>query len=390
MNICRHSGSCGGCIYQEIPYQEQIEMKAKYVFDLLKEKGIFFDHFLGVQASPKRYGYRNKMEYTFGDETKGGEMTLGLHKQGSYLSVVSADGCLIADPDFSLILAAVLKFCKEKGYSFYKKKTHIGLLRNLVLRKGERTRELLVNIVTSSQNEFDDQAFVSLIEGLVLQNEVVGILRTVNDKKSDAVIHDSLKVLKGRDYYNEIVLGLRFQVSAFSFFQPNVLASEIMYSEALSLIDDLKGKTVFDLYSGTGTISQLAACRAEKVIGIEILEEAVLSAKENAELNGLSNCEFISGDVLKTLEKIKAKPDVIIMDPPRFGVHPKALQKILDYGVNEILYISCNPRSMADNIEIALEQGYRTDCVKVYDNFPFTKHIECVILMQRSGLKDKK
>ena len=104
----------------------------------------------------------------------------------------------------------------------------------------------------------------------------------------------------------------------------------------------------------------------------------------------MSNCEFISGDVLKTLEKIKAKPDVIIMDPPRFGVHPKALQKILDYGVNEILYISCNPRSMADNIEIALEQGYRTDCVKVYDNFPFTKHIECVILMQRNGLKDKK
>ncbi len=383
MNICKHSSSCGGCIYQGIPYQEQIEMKAKYVLHLLKEKGIVCDHFLGVQASPKKYGYRNKMEYTFGDEVKGGDMTLGLHKHGSYLSIVNVDNCLIADPDFNLVLAAVLNFCKEKGYSFYKKKTHLGLLRNLVVRRGENTGELLINIVTSSQGEFDDSAFVSLIESLALKNKVVGILRTINDKKADAVICDNLKILKGQDFYSEKILGLTFQVSAFSFFQPNVLASEVMYSEALALISDLDGKTAFDLYSGTGTISQLAACRAEKVVGIEILDDAVLSAKNNAELNGLSNCEFIAGDVFKILEKINVKPDVIIMDPPRFGVHQKALQKILDYKVSEILYISCNPKSMVENVEIAMEYGYRAVNVKVFDNFPFTKHVETVVLMSR-------
>jgi len=323
------------------------------------------------------------MEYTFGNEIKNGEMTLGMHKKDRFMSIITVDGCLLVDPDFNEVLQAVLRFCKEKGYDFYHKKSHKGLLRNLVLRKGERTGELLVNIVTTSQGEFDGAGFVEMIRSLPLQNRVAGILHTVNDRVADFIYPDKLNVLWGRDYYMEEILTLRFKVSAFSFFQTNVPAIEKLYTEALSMIKGLDGKTVFDLYCGTGTITQALALRAKKAVGIEIVEESVEAARENAKLNGLENCEFIAGDVLNVLDRLDENPDVIVLDPPRAGVHPKALRKILNYGVNQIVYISCNPVTLVENLSFMQGNGYRVNTIKAFDNFPYTKHVESIVMMSR-------
>ncbi len=384
MGICKHNESCGGCIYQEMPYEDQLVLKGKEVLRLLEEKKIDYGKYLGIEGSPKRTAYRNKMEYTFGDEIKDGEMTLGMHKKGRFMSIVTVEECQLVDPDFNEILKETLSFCQSKGYEHYHKKTHMGLMRNLIVRKGEHTGELLINAVTTSQSSFDGEAFAKRLLALPLQNTIVGILHTVNDNVADFVYCDKLYTVWGRDYYMEEIMTLKFKVSAFSFFQTNILAVEKLYTEALALIKDLDGKTVFDLYCGTGTIAQTMALRAKKVIGVEIVEEAVEAARENARLNGLDNCEFIAGDVLEVLSEIEAKPDVIVLDPPRMGVHPKALEKILNYGVNQIVYISCNPKSLVENLSFAQYYGYRTVSIKAFDNFPYTKHVECVVLMSRT------
>ncbi|MEL7655796.1 MAG: 23S rRNA (uracil(1939)-C(5))-methyltransferase RlmD [Bacillota bacterium] len=383
MEICKHNEHCGGCIYQEMPYQDQIILKGKEVLRLLEEKKISYEKYLGIEGSPKQTAYRNKMEYTFGDEIKDGEMTLGMHKKGRFMSIVTVDECQLVDSDFNEILKATLDFCNKKGYDFYHKKTHQGLMRNLIVRKGEHTGELLVNVVTSSQKEFDELDFSKTIQTLPLQNKLVGILHTINDKIADFVYCESLNIIWGRDYYMEEIMGLKFKVSAFSFFQTNILAIEKLYTEALSLIKDLDGKTVFDLYCGTGTITQTLALRAKKAIGVEIVEEAVEAAKENARLNGLDNCEFIAGDVLQVLDQLTDKPDVIVLDPPRVGIHQKALEKIINYGVNQIVYISCNPKSLVENLSFMQYYGYKVKSIKTFDNFPNTKHIEAIVLLHR-------
>lgn len=389
MDICKHNEHCGGCIYQEIPYQDQMTMKAKEVLRLLSVRGIEPEKFLGVEGSPVQYGYRNKMEYTFGDEVKDGEMTLGMHKKGRFMSIVTVDECQLVTDDFNQILRATLNFCSEKGYGFCHKKSHKGLMRNLILRRGVNTKELLVNIVTTSQESFDDQGYVERIRSLSLSDTLVGVLHTYNDGLADAVVCDRLEILYGRDYYMEEIMGLKFKVSAFSFFQTNVLAVEKLYTEAVAFIGDVQGKTVFDLYCGTGTITQTLALRAKEAIGVEIVEEAVEAARENAKLNGLENCRFIAGDVLKALDELEEKPDVIVVDPPRMGIHPKALQKILSYGVKEIVYVSCNPKTLAENLEMVRFSGYNVKVLKVFDNFPHTKHVESIILMTRCGKNDK-
>ena len=227
MEICKHNQECGGCIYQGIEYEKQREMKGKEVLRLLEKKGIQPEEFGGIQGSPQLYRYRNKMEYTFGDQVKDGPMTLGMHQRGRFMSVVTVDECQLVDEDFNTILKAMLDFANEKGYKFYHKKSHTGLLRHLVIRKGQHTNELLVNLVTTTQGEFDDEAFVNMIQGLKLNNELVGVLHTYNDRIADAVICDKMDILFGRDYYNETIMGLKFRVSAFSFFQTNVPAVDV-------------------------------------------------------------------------------------------------------------------------------------------------------------------
>jgi len=383
LDICKHAGECGGCIYQGIEYEQQRMMKGKEVLRLLEKKGILVEEFGGIEGSPQLYRYRNKMEYTFGDQVKDGPMTLGMHQRGRFMSVITVDECQLVDEDFNRILKGTLSFAKEKGYTFYHKKSHSGFLRNLILRRGQHTGELLVNLVTTTQGELDDAGFLAMLRNLKLDHELVGVLHTYNDRVADAVYCDKMDILTGRDYYNEVIMGLKFRVSAFSFFQTNVPAVERLYTEAVNLIDDVAGKTVFDLYCGTGTITQRLALQAKEAIGVEIVEEAVEAARKNAAENGLSNCRFIAGDVLSVLDELTEKPDVIVVDPPRAGIHPKAMQKILNYGVKQIIYISCNPKTLVENLDMAGLYQYRVKYLKAYDNFAFSKHIECVALVER-------
>lgn len=384
--VCPHDEFCGGCTYQGVPYEEQLKTKENEVRSLLRQAMIEPDRFDPIEGCPEssRYAYRNKMEYTFGDMVKGGELCLGMHRIRNFMSIVTVDHCQIVPPDFNRILRFTLDFCLERGYVKYHKKRHDGLLRNLIVRRGVNTGEILIDLVTTSESEFDEEAWKDGLLALSLDGEIVGILHTIDDSIADAVISDETRQLYGRDHYFEEIDGLRFKVHMFSFFQTNVEAATRLYEQALSLIDDFEGKTVFDLYCGTGTISQIAATRAKQVYGVELVPESVDSARENARLNGLDNCEFLCGDVFKVLEQFDGRPDVITVDPPRVGISPDAVKKIASYGVPQIVYISCNPKSLAKNLAEFKSLGYRTTYLKPFDNFPFTKGIEDVTLLSRT------
>lgn len=384
-DICNISEYCGGCSYQGVAYEDQLKNKEGEVKGFLKASGIDPSLLLEIKGTDHRYNYRNKMEYTFGNEVKDGPTVLGLHKKKSYISIIDTSECQLVHPDFNIVLKATSAFVSEKGYTHYHKKFHTGLMRGLILRRGIRTNELLVNIITSSEMPFDEEGYVKLILDLPLENKVVGILHTINDNISDAVNCESLITLYGRSYYEEVIMGLKFKVGAFSFFQTNVEAAERLYTDALSLIDGLEGKIVYDLYCGTGTITQAMALKAKKAIGVEIVEEAIETAKQSAKINGLENCTFIADDVGNALANIEEKPDVIVVDPPRAGIMPKALAQILSYGVNQIVYISCNPKTLAENLRAAKLLGYETKQITAYDNFPFTKHVESIALLSKKS-----
>ena len=206
IELCPHSQFCGGCIHQGVPYEQQLAAKEAEVLKLLEAKNVTPEKIDTIEGCPSQYGYRNKMEYTFGDFVKDGEMTLGMHRKKSFMSIVTVDQCQLVDPDFNVILDGVLKFAIDNEYKAYNKKSHKGLMRNLIIRKGVRTGQLLVNIVTSSEEGFDEEGFVAMLRGLTLNNTIVGVLRTFNDSLADAVICDRLETLWGRDYYEEEIL----------------------------------------------------------------------------------------------------------------------------------------------------------------------------------------
>lgn len=452
-NQCPHFGNCGGCLMQSIPYQEQLMIKEQQVKRLLDQvylsRGTDADYrFEGIKPSPIWEGYRNKMEFSFGDEEKGGPLSLGMHKRGSFHDVVNTDHCRIVHPDFTRILTATREYFRERGIPFYQKLRHEGYLRHLLIRRGVKTGELLVALVTAGNQlagancfggrrlaetnclaegqwketdglaeeqwketdglteeqwkETDGLAagreetdrelapdmareetallegWKELLLGLPLEGSFAGILHIRNDSLADVVQSDETTVLYGRDYFYEELLGLRFKVSLFSFFQTNSLGAEVLYETAREYVGDTKGKVVYDLYSGTGTIAQILAPVAEKVIGVEIVEEAVKAAMENAARNGLDNCEFIAGDVMKVIDGLEAKPDLIVLDPPRDGIHPKALERIIGFGVERMVYISCKPTSLARDLQVLLEKGYRAERVCCVDMFPGTGNVETV------------
>ena len=379
---CPHFGTCGGCVYQMLPYEEQLKLKETQVRALLDPVAGEYE-FLGVKGSPKSAEYRNKMEFSFGDEVKGGELMLGLHKRGSFYDIVDVSNCTLVHPDIRKILVCVRDFCRENNLPYYHKMSHQGYLRHLVVRRAEKTGEILVNLVTTTQMQVDMQPLKQQLLDLDLEGSYAGILHTSNDGLADVVRCDEADILYGKEYFYEEILGLRFKISTYSFFQTNSLGAEVLYSQAREFIGEGSRKVVFDLYSGTGTIAQLMAPAAEKVIGVEIIEEAVEAAKENAAGNGLSNCEFIAGDVLKVLDSIEEKPEYIILDPPRDGINPKALQKIINYGVDRMVYISCKPTSLARDLELLTVGGYRVEKVACVDMFPQTANVETVCMLSK-------
>ncbi len=474
--MCNHFYSCGGCTYQTFSYDEQLKLKEDMVKKLIgtvipslagDTESDFFK-WEGILKSPSQFRYRNKMEFTFGDAEKDGPLTLGLHRQHSTHDIISIDSCALVSPAWNEILKYTQKFYRDRGVPHYNKRTHTGVLRNLVIRESATDGSIIVNLVTTTHHSIDQytreipwnekrsetvdelclpeyvagllslgdtqpvgmdgysshgydnvtgsygmhtkkiirdkngifkNAYISdeekggsgEFESLTRYNRIVGVLYTECDTLADAIIPDTVTLLYGEDYLMEEVLGLKFKISPFSFFQTNTKGSEVLYSKVReyaleeSVDSGVKKGVIYDLYSGTGTIAQMMAPVAEKVYGIEIVEEAVEAAKENAKLNKLTNCEFIAGDVLKKLDELEEKPDMIILDPPRDGVNPKALQKILSYGVESIVYISCKPTSLARDLEIFKANGYMPIKGCCCDMFPNTQHVETVISLQRKN-----
>lgn len=399
---CPYFGKCGGCTYRTVSYEEQLKQKERQVKDLLRpvlsNYGKEIDRiFEGIEKSPRMLEYRNKMEFSFGDEVKDGPLSLGMHKRGSFHDIVTVDGCQIVDEDYSKILRCTLDFFTKEKVDFYHKMSHEGYLRHLLVRKAVKTGEILIDLVTTTQevkgwtHQELLQAFAEELCKLELQGKIAGILHTQNDSLADAVINEGTTLLYGQDYFYEELLGLRFRISAFSFFQTNSLGAEVLYEKAREYIADAgNGKIVYDLYSGTGTIAQILAPVAKKVIGVEIVEEAVEAARENAKLNGLHNCEFLAGDVLKVLDDIEEKPDFIVLDPPRNGIHPKALEKIIGYGVESLIYISCKPTSLARDLEMLQARGYEPERVCCVDMFPQTANVETVVLLSKGMVDNRK
>ena len=442
---CSHFGLCGGCTYLSLSYEEQLKIKERQVKRLLdsvldrQESRWVWE---GIKGSPAVYEYRNKMEFTFGDEVKEGPLSLGMHKRGSFYDIVTTGECRIVDEDYRLILKTVRDYFAGKEIRYFHRQRHQGYLRHLLVRKASRTGEILAALVTTSQNPWGETvgpiAEEDLLQGflkslLFLQQEgrlagrFAGILHIVNDSQADVVQSDHTEALYGQEYFYEELLGLRFKISTFSFFQTNSRGAELLYETAREYIEGLECRSeepggreerpeegsegsecrskgtkseeastsggiaesavqrgiVFDLYSGTGTIAQLMAPVSRKVIGVEIVEEAVEAARRNAEENGLNNCEFIAGDVLKVLDSIREKPDLIILDPPRDGIHPKTLPKIIDYGVDHIVYISCKPTSLARDLEAFLDNGYAVERAVAVDQFPWTANIESIVLLSK-------
>ena len=388
--VCSIFPACGGCMYQTMPYEEQVKMKEGQIRRIMDPivKGEYL--FEGVKHSPKEFHYRNKMEFSFGDEFKDGPLSLGLHKKGSTYDVLTAGDCQLVHEDMDKILLCVLNYFKERNVSYYKKMQHVGYLRHLLLRRGDTTGEILVNLVTTTQEEYDLTPLVEELLALELEGKIVGILHILNDSLSDVVKSDETRILYGQDFFYEKLLGLEFKITPFSFFQPNSKGAEVLYETVREYIGDIDNQVVFDLFSGTGTIGQVLAPVAKKVIGVEIIEEAVEAAKENAVRNGLSNCRFIAGDVFKVLDEIEEKPDVIVLDPPRDGIHPKALPKILNYGVDKIVYISCKMTSLARDLEMMQLAGYRVEKMTAVDQFCETVHVETVVLLSKGEVDSKK
>lgn len=383
--FCSHYTDCGGCTYQAMQRQAELDMKEQQVKQLLSEANIQIEHWEGIEPSPLETGYRNKCEFSFGDAYKDGPLALGMRKKMSHYEVVTLKDCNIIDHDFLKVIEATLSFFQENHVTFYHRMRHDGTLRHLVVRKGKATNELLVHLVTTSEITFSLDQFRDMLLTLPLQGKICGILHSVNDGVADVVRSDSMTTLYGRDYFMEKLFDLEFQVSVYSFFQTNTEGAERLYSIVKDFAQDVSQKTVFDLYCGTGTIGQIMAkSGSKKVIGIELIPEAVEAANANAERNGLHNCTFLAGDVLKLVDELQEKPDLIIVDPPREGIHPKAITKIIDFSAPEIIYVSCKPTSLVQDLEVFQEAGYYVKRVKLMDMFPRTVHIETVVYLEKA------
>lgn len=384
--MCSHHVFCGGCTYQTLRHEEECRLKERQVRRLLDHAGVYVESWEGLCPAPSESAYRNKCEFSFGDEGQEGPLALGMRKRMSRYEVVTLRDCNIVDGDFLALIGAVLAFFQERGVPFYHKTRRDGSLRHLVVRKGHATGEILVHLVTSSETPFSDEEFRDMLLRLPLEGKICGILHSINDSVADVVQSDEMRLLYGQDFFMEKLFDLEFKISAYSFFQTNTEGAEKLYAIVKDFAGDVQEKTVFDLYCGTGTIGQIMAkTGSKKVVGIELVAEAAAAANENAKRNGLENCTFLAGDVLQKVDELEDAPGLIIVDPPRDGIHPKAIGKIIGFGAPEIVYVSCLPTSLARDLLIFQESGYEVKRVKLMDMFPHTVHIETVVLLQKTN-----
>lgn len=389
-SFCEHFEKCGGCMLQTFNYENQLKVKLDMVKNLFHEAHMMHK-IETIIPSPEHFEYRNKMEFSFGDEFKDGPLTLGMHKKGHHHDVVDVPCCHLMDEDYRIVLREILAYAKAKGLLKYNKRSNEGFLRHLVVRKAKATGEIMIALSATTQpcdaegNAFDQEDFKKLILSLPLTGKVESLLYVKNDGLGD-VVAGEICILHGRDYIVEKLFDLTFKVTLYSFFQTNTYGAEKLYQTALDQIPEIDGKVCFDLFSGTGTIGQIMAKRAKKVVSIEWVEDAVVAARENAALNGITNCEFICGDVFEKLSEVTEKPEVIVVDPPRSGMGEKTTRAVAAYGIPEIIYVSCNPSTLLDDLLVFGSCGYTTDEITLVDMFPWTGGVECVVKLQKKSV----
>lgn len=385
-NHCSVADICGGCAYQKLPYETELMLKLDMIKKLFADNNIDYDGDISINRSPITEGFRNKMEYTFGDKEKGGDLVLGLHRQNRFYEIVDTIVCNVIDDDFNKIRLAVQNYFREKKTSFYHKSRREGLLRHFIIRKAFRTNEIMLILVTTSEDSFDDmrkKLFVNYLTNIELDADIVSIFHVINDSPADAVVPERVELLYGKEHITEEMLGLKFNISPFSFFQPNVFTAEKLYKKAFDFAEIDESMNILDLYSGTGTITQVMAIRAKSATGIEIVAEAVEKAKENAGLNEIENINFLCGDVLEEIENVKGNYDVVILDPPRAGIMPEALKKIIAINPKKFVYISCNPKTQVENLKDFIANGYEIKKYEIIDQFPNSRHVETIALIQK-------
>ncbi|HCC07689.1 MAG TPA: 23S rRNA (uracil(1939)-C(5))-methyltransferase RlmD [Clostridiales bacterium] len=410
---CKVANKCGGCQIQQIKYEEQLKIKEKIVKDALERIGKFnsplpllegegrvrvvdscfnINPIIGMEDP---YHYRNKAMFPVG--IVNGELAIGCYKQASH-DIVDTDKCIIQDKITEKILKIIRNYLQSKyllitqkgeGKSdyeslIYDEQTHTGLIRNIMIRNGYKTGEIMVCIIINGESIIDKNELVYKLKSI---KEIKSIVLNINTKKGNQVLGDKTRVIDGQDYITDNIGDIKYKISARSFFQVNPVQTEILYAKTLEYAELTGNEIVWDAYCGTGSISLFLAQKAKKVYGVEIIEEAINDANENAKENGIENIEFFVGlaeEVIpRHFKQTGVKPDVIVVDPPRKGCDEKLLQTIVEMKPDRVVYVSCNPATLARDLRYLCDNGFEMDVVQPVDMFPHTMHVEAVVKLTR-------
>ena len=378
---CTTYKRCGGCSLRHIKYESTLIMKREMVQNLVNKslnKKVDVNNVIGME---KPYYYRNKLQYPVG-KNKEGIPVMGVFASRTH-EIIPTENCLIQNKNAQEIANAIFKFIKEKNISVYDEKTRKGSIRHIIVKIGIATNEIMCIIVTNECKIANENVLVNTITSKY--PEVKTIVKNINNKNTNVILGDKNIILYGDGYIYDELMEYKFKISAKSFYQTNPIQTEKLYKKAIEFANLKENDILCDLYCGIGTIGICASNKVKKVYGIEIVEEAIEAAKENAKLNNVDNIEFIEGDVevafKKLLEDDKVKPTTIIVDPPRKGLDNVTINKILETEVKKLVYVSCNPATMVRDIKM-LEEKYEVKEIQPVDMFPYTSHVECVCCME--------
>ncbi|MGB8658023.1 MAG: 23S rRNA (uracil(1939)-C(5))-methyltransferase RlmD [Candidatus Zixiibacteriota bacterium] len=376
---CSHFGLCGGCTWQDLKYEEQLKFKTKQVKETLKHIGGFSDPPVqDALACDEIFYYRNKMEYAFLPHTEK-KLILGLHPRKRYDLVFDLKECFLESETASHIVDCVRRFAREKDLPAYRQKDQSGFLRFLVIKEGKNTDMIMVNLVTYKGDFALRDEFCNLL--LSDFPSLKSIVRNINSGLSHVAVGEEEELLGGQRTITERLGGFVFEISSNSFFQTNPRQAEKLYEIALQSADLQGNEEVLDLYCGNGTISIFLSPAVKTVIGVETVEESVQNARRNAEINGVTNCQFIRGEAKMVLKKFESEqhiPNLVVIDPPRAGLHPQVIKSLLNMKPPKIVYVSCNPTTLARDLKLFCEKEYELENVQPVDMFPHTYHIESV------------